>query len=100
MAVDFEPFVAVSKFWGNMMPMMAMEEMAELIKAISKLERDMDGVEFERDPFDEEPEKTLKQDIIAEMADVSISCAALCDRYKITPAEIGEAIFKKLDKKY
>ena len=94
MAIDFDPMKTVNEHWGDKMPMMAMEEMSELIQAISK---------FERHYFDDDfavKEMYYKQAIVAEMADVSIACAALCHRYDISPADVGEAIFKKMDKKY
>ena len=76
------------------MPMMAMEEMAELTQAISKYERHCLKDDFAM------KEEYYKQDIISEMADVWISCCALANRYDITPAEVGEAIWNKMDKKY
>lgn len=94
MAIDFEPMKTVNEYWGDKMPMVACEEMAELIQAISKFERHYLDDDFEV------KECYYKQDIIAEMADVSIACAALCHRYSITPADVGEAIYEKLDKKY
>lgn len=84
MAIDFKPYAAVNDHWGDKMPLMACEEMAELIQAISKFERGKDN----------------KQDIITEMADVWISCCALANRYNISEAEVGEAIWKKMDKRY
>ncbi len=84
MAIDFKPYAAVNNHWGDKMPLMACEEMAELIQAISKFERGKDN----------------KQDIITEMADVWISCCALANRYDISEAEVGEAIWKKMDRRY
>lgn len=94
MAVDFDPMKSVNEYWGDKMPIMACEEMAELIQAISKFERHYLDDDFEVKKC------WYRQAIITEMADVSIACAALCDRYSITPADVGEAIFNKLDKKY
>lgn len=84
MAIDFKPYAEVNNHWGDKMPLMACEEMAELIQAISKFERGKDN----------------KQDIITEMADVWISCCALANRYNISEAEVGEAIWKKMDRRY
>ena len=84
MAIDFKPYAEVNNHWGDKMPLMACEEMAELIQAISKFERGKDN----------------KQDIITEMADVWISCCALANRYDISEAEVGEAIWKKMDRRY
>ena len=94
MAIDFEPMKTVNEYWGDKMPMMACEEMAELIQAISKFERHLGDGDFS------ETKMHYRHAIITEMADVSIACAALCDRYSITPAEIGGAIWIKMDKKY
>lgn len=84
MAIDFEPMKAVNDHWGDKMPLMACEEMAELIQAISKYERNGSN----------------KEDIIKEMADVYISCAALCNRYGITEEQIGVAVWNKMDRRY
>ena len=94
MAIDFEPYKTVNEYWGDKMPMMACEEMAELIQAISKFERHLGDGDFS------ETKIHYRRAIITEMADVNIACAALCDRYSIQPADVGEAIYEKLDKKY
>ena len=93
MAIDFKPYAAVNDHWGDKMPLMACEEMAELIKAISKFERHYDD---EYNP----KEQYQRQDIITEMADVWISCCALANRYNISEAEVGEAIWRKMDRRY
>lgn len=94
MAIDFGPFATVNDHWCDKMPIMACEEMAELIQAISKFERHYLDDDFEVKKC------YYRQAIITEMADVYIACAALTHRYSITEAEIGEAIWKKMDKKY
>lgn len=94
MSIDFGPFESVYDHWLENMPIMACEEMAELIQAISKFERSLSKDDFESTADD------YRQAIITEMADVYIACAALSYRYRITPADIGEAIWKKMDKKY
>lgn len=91
---DFEPFAAVYDHWGDRMPIMACEEMAELIQSISKFERQYLDDDFAM------KEDFFRQHIIKEMADVYIACAALTHRYEITEADIGEAIWDKMDKKY
>ena len=98
MAVDFEPMKTVNDYWKNLMPIMACEEMAELIQAISKYERYIERID--EDNYSEEDREAFVHAIVKEMADVSIACAALCNRYEITPGEIGNAIWAKMDKKY
>ena len=100
--IDFDPMKTVNEYWGDKMPMkkegksilIISEEMAELIQAISKFERHLGDKDFS------ETKVHYRQAIITEMADVYIACAALCDRYSIEPADIGEAVYRKLDKKY
>lgn len=94
MVIDFEPYKTVNEYWGDKMPIMACEEMAELIQAISKFERHLGDEDFS------ETKIHYRRAIITEMADVSIACSALCDRYSIQPADVGEAIYEKLCKKY
>ena len=91
---DFGPFAVVNDHWCDKMPIMACEEMAELIQAISKFERHYLDDDFEVKKC------YYRRAIITEMADVYIACAALTHRYKITEADIGEEIYKKLDEKY
>lgn len=87
---EFEDFThdyyKIAKFWGDKMPMMAMEECGELIQAISK---------FERDASDEHRENLEK-----EMADVLISIGALAKHYDIDIPGIMEDIKLKTEKKY
>lgn len=77
--------IEVAEFWGAQMPMMAMEEMAELIQAISKFERG---------------KPLATQAVIKEMADVYISLRSLMYMYSIDQGEIVKAIDNKLEKKY
>lgn len=94
MAIDFEPMKSVADYWGTRMPIMACEECGELIQAISKYERHKPDIGFEK--FEDD----YRNDIVKEMADVYIACAALCNRYHITPDQIGEKVWAKMDKKY
>lgn len=87
---EFEDFTheynEIAKFWGDKMPMMAMEECGEMIQSIS---------EFERDASDEHRENLEK-----EMADVLISIGALAYHYGIDIIGIMEDIKEKTEKKY
>lgn len=80
----------VAKFWGDKMPLMACEEMGELIQAISKYERSVDHIDIEIN----------KMKIEKEIADVVISMYALCEYYKIDPENLNKAVDAKLAKKY
>ena len=89
-----EMYKEVAEYWGDRMPMMAMEEMAELIKAISK---------FERLDFAEETNEMIKSgwlNVIDEIGDVFISCKALMSRYGIPQERVDKRINDKLNKKY
>lgn len=81
--------VGVVNRWENAMPGMAMEEAVEFITATNKMQR-------ARTVF----ELTEATDaLIAEMADLEISMAALREMYGIPAGRINEAINKKLHKK-
>ncbi len=108
---SFERAKEVDTYWGEQMPMMAMEELAELQQAISKYERakkkaikeleskgyDDDDL-YEEDFLDRTHDKW--EDVLTEMADVFIACSALIHRYEIDPWFIESKIQEKLDKKY
>ncbi len=82
---------AVANFWGRNMPMMACEEMAECIQAISKLERSLNfGSEL----------NNLYDNLTKEIADVYISLGAISAIYGITDKDIQEAVDNKLKKEY
>lgn len=76
----------VGEFWGEQMPMMTMEELAELSQAISKFKR--------------EPTAERKEDVMKEMADVIIATEALARMWDIDLARVRGYIIKKLNKKY
>lgn len=84
-------YYEINDFWGNKMPMMAMEEAAELIQAISKVERCNPRVAS----YDQAIEN-----LVEEMADVSIAIQALMARYNIDVEYVQEAMNKKLSKEY
>lgn len=86
--LDISEARKVYDYWGDRMPLLACEEMAELIQAISK---------YERAVFNE---NRPKQEVIDEMRDVIISIAALGERYDISEKELQKAINKKLDRCY
>lgn len=88
----------VANFWGKNMPMMACEEMAECIQAISKLERNLNffGYEFKRIPV----EDALYANLTKEIADVYISLSAISAIYGITDKDIQDAVDNKLRKEY
>ena len=84
----------VEEYWADKMPMMTMEECAELIQAISKYERHMSQDNY--------------NNMIKEMADVYISLEALIFYYSAGNEDVAEkingdiinAILTKLNKKY
>lgn len=86
-----EEFKKVNDHWGDKMPMMAYEEMAELIQAISKLERHI-SKEYQNDT----KEEFLRESVAREMADVYISCQALMIRYEIDESDVLHYIKDKL----
>jgi NTP pyrophosphatase (non-canonical NTP hydrolase) len=78
----------IAEYWGDKMPMMAMEEAGELIQAISKVERETKN-----------PSLALNN-LIDEIGDMYIVLEALTQRYAIDPEAICERIGCKLNKKY
>lgn len=79
-----EKIKEIIKFWGDKMPMMCMEELAELQQVISKKERG----------------KNSNKDIIDEMGDVYITLEILRTMYDIDEKDIDRRIDEKLNKKY
>lgn len=88
--------IGVDETWGKRMPMMAMEELAELTQTISKLERfsiyRTDGSSYHN-------EEKL-EDFKKEIADVYISLYSLLQHYDIKGSEIEELMNNKLYKNY
>lgn len=91
----------VGDYWNQKMPMMAMEECAELIQAISKFERADIVIE------DRNGENSLYNNLVKEMADVYISIHALMwwytsndSMYEVMKDDVADAIVAKLNKKY
>ena len=91
-----EKFYEINDFWGDLMPMMAMEEAGEFIQAVSKFER------YKKlTPFPEQWDRFTKlDDVIKEMADLIIAMEALCARYDIDLDDLEHAIEEKLDRNY
>ena len=90
----------VAHYWGHKMPMMAMEECAELIQAISKIERceeDEDGFLTEKGNMEY---KIRLDELKDEIRDVYISIRAIMHTYKIGEEDIMERVYNKLNKKY
>jgi NTP pyrophosphatase (non-canonical NTP hydrolase) len=96
----------VADYWGYKMPMMAMEELAEAIQAISKVER-------ARDVFRETLENDIevadaaryqidkrKDELKDEIRDIYISMRALMLYYGIDESDVMERVEEKLNKKY
>ena len=86
----------VAEFWGDEMPMMAMEEAGELIQAISKLERYYNGKGIR----EQDTEANLRTDLIKEMADVEIAIRALLEHYDMNYNLLKTKVGDKLNKKY
>ena len=86
----------VSEYWGNLMPMMVMEEAGELIQAISKYERTLakNGTE--------EDQSKARKNLIDEIGDMWISLMALQSHYEdgTWGDLIDSRIKEKLNKKY
>ena len=81
----------VANWWNDFLPMLLMEECAELQQAVSKFER-----YWATDVTSESRERKLKGDITKEMADVFITILAYCDYYGIEPNDIFKAAEEKL----
>lgn len=97
---------SVADHWGDKMPMMAMEECAEVIQAISKVERNTD---IFRKCLESDPEVAdaaqyqwsgSKDKLTDEIRDVYISMRALIYYYNLDEVKILEKVKTKLNKKY
>ena len=94
---EIEELRGINEFWGDQMPMMAMEEAGELIQAISKMERNV------RDVYDPDYDiltEMAMDNLTTEMADVLISIGVLMTRYDISIGQVKDKIDRKLGKKY
>lgn len=100
----------IDNYWDERMPMMAVEEMAEAQKAISKLERyiyEGENAEWLRRSGkgfsgirEKYTKKELKDRLTEELADVTISIFALLNHYEIDEEELEAAVEQKLEKRY
>jgi NTP pyrophosphatase (non-canonical NTP hydrolase) len=97
----------VADYWNYKMPMMAMEELAEAIQAISKVERARhvfnrealeDGVEVADASYQKIDKR--KDELKDEIRDIYISMRALMLYYGIDESDIMERVEEKLNKKY
>lgn len=95
---------AVEKYWGDLMPMMAMEEAAEFSQAVSKLERirkrldECQSEDIDPDDFDEFIE--ARRHLSEEIGDLMISVKAIQYTFTISDSSILHRIEEKLSKKY
>lgn len=96
----------VTDFWKHKMPMMAMEELSEVIQAISKVERARDVF---REALEDDVEVAdaaryqidkRKDELKDEIRDIYISMRALMLYYGIDESDVMERVEKKLNKKY
>lgn len=88
----------VHKHWGNLMPMMAMEEAGEFIQAISKVERYRATEAYS--PVDDMCDEIGIQNVMKEAADLYIAIGALGYRYGYSMSDIERFAKQKLNKKY
>ena len=75
---------AIQKFGAEHQKMMAIEEMSELMQAISKHNRN--------------PSEKTRMNLLEEIADVSIMCAQLMCIYGITDKDLDKMLDIKLEK--
>lgn len=94
----YKSFHDVNKHWGNLMPMMAMEEAGEFIQAISKIERYRATEDY--NPCDDILDEMNRSALMKEAADIYIAIGALGYRYGFSWDDIERLVDKKLEKKY
>ena len=85
---------SVNRHWKERMPLMAAEEAAEFIQAVSKLERKL----YAREELADNSINvdTEMDNLIEEMADTMIVIGALMNRYGIDAEDIIDALCDKL----
>lgn len=96
--------VKTRNWWAGKFPLMACEEMGELIQVISKAERlpedqwHGDRPQKWREPYVKiiEKDNPVRENLVEELADVFICVKVLASRYGITDEEIQEQLDKKL----
>ena len=94
---EIKDLKGINDFWGDQMPMMAMEEAGELIQAISKMERNVRDID---DPDYDILTEMAMDNLTTEMADVLISIGTLMTRYDISIGQVKDKIDRKLGKEY
>lgn len=94
--VDEEKVTNNLKYWGDLFPMMAMEECGELIQAISKMERFKSG----HLPKYADHEMSYKDNLLEEIRDVYMVLATLQVLYDIKNTDVQKSINEKLDRTY
>lgn len=94
--INHHKIVKVANWWGDKFPLMACEEMGELIQAISKVERSKPTHKSRYALIYEVEDEQLRSNLVEELADVAISVNAIAYRYNITDEELNKAIHKKL----
>lgn len=98
---SFDECRKVTSYHGESLPMVAMEELAELISAVGEYERKcyssksyflalLDGYDLTNKI------KELKQNVADKISDVAIICQALMHRYGIEPEEIEKCVRDKI----
>ena len=85
----------VANYWNDLLPIMLVEECAELQQAVSKFERYLNA-----EVTSESRERVLRGNIVKEMADVQIVMLAYCEYFGIKPEDIFKATDEKLRKRY
>ena len=104
---DLEIQIAgIASFWDFQMPGNAMEELAETIQAINKVERAQDEYTMAEDSGDKEKADEAwsrflgrQEDLKNEIRDVYISLRALMHYYNLED-DIMDRVVEKLNKKY
>lgn len=89
-------YEGIAAYWGAQMPLKACEEAGEFIKAVSKLNVELTLGEGEGS----EAAKAKRDELIEEMADITITIQALAKYYDIASEEIGQALVTKVKANY
>lgn len=104
--IPWQAAKSVSDYWNCQMPMLAMEELAECAKAISKYERashawnQVDDIDPNWHDKYVEGLQNAEDEVCKEMADVYISLAAYEAGLGLNHSKITEYILDKLEVRY
>ena len=93
-SIKKEDSISIEKYWGDLVPIMAIEEMSELTQAISKTERYISGKNRKSSSTQ------LNIQLVKEIADVCISLSALIEHYGLSYQQIQNLINQKVLQKY